>query len=132
MIIGKTYDRKEIHEQLGGGHQGCFLTQKRRVTGLCLVREKNPEAPFKVLVGTGKIKESAASWLSSHKGAVPMFLKQASNAWEYLGEFDFKDHVTDKSKLAEHIGKSNRKDVTSVLIFATSHTSQTSLPRPLR
>lgn len=112
---GDEYTRRQIHAKIGGGVQSCFLRQNGGVAGICFVPAKNPRAPRSIYVGRGPSKERAAELLASSGDVVPVFSKQASNAWRYIGNFRAKTYSEGGTEVQAARTESGRPDVVGVL-----------------
>jgi hypothetical protein len=113
--IGSPYSRSEIHGQIGGGLQSCFLVSSRTVVGVCLRPDLNPHAPKIVLVGFGPQKEKAAETLYGQGTAVPVFMKVSVNRWTFRGMFTAVKCSSLNSDVSFHSEGSGRTDVSKVL-----------------
>jgi hypothetical protein len=113
--LGFTYTRSEIHEQIGGSLQSCFLSSGGSVVGICLLKQLNPKAPDVVLVGRGRQKENAAELLHLQGTAVPLFMKTSVNKWHYVGMYSATDCSSSASEIKIHATGSGRHDVAKVL-----------------
>jgi hypothetical protein len=118
FAIGSTYTRDQINAQIGGGRRACLLQSNGSVVGVCFIGAMNPQAPRALLIGRGTQKEKAAQQLAAQEAAVPVFRKQRSNAWEYLGNFRGRGYVASREKRARYVKGSGRKDVAGVLLLA--------------
>ena len=85
--IGEAYTRRQIHEVLGGSVQIYLPTVQGRVVCACLTTKMNPGAPHVILVGNKPRVLQAAHQLVKQAEPIPIFLKKASNAWVYAGNF---------------------------------------------
>lgn len=119
FIIGQKYTRKEISSEVGGGLMDCLSHCGNRVVAVCLKREMNPEAPFKMLVGCGPDKERYSEILCNEQGfeAVPIFVKAAINEWEFYGNFTVSHFSKDPAIVAIHEETAGRRDVYMVINF---------------
>ena len=85
--IGEAYTRRQIHEVLGGSVQSYLPTVQGRVVCACLTTKMNPGAPHVILVGNKPRVLQAAHQLVKQAELIPIFLKKASNAWVYAGNY---------------------------------------------
>lgn len=53
----------------------------------CVRTDSNPEAPRVILPGIGPEIERWAELFAQQGEPVPVFLKRAVNAWEYVGDY---------------------------------------------
>lgn len=114
FIEGVHYTREQIHEELGGNIQSYLPHVGGKVVCACLTLDSNPEAPHVILVGTGKDTVKYGQVLAQQSDAIPVFVKDSSNAWEYLGDYQVERSTTDpdiietKAREAGRRGKVNR------------------------
>src|SRR5947209_6540621 len=80
LSTGRTLQRDELHELLGGGTQEYLPTKNGRVVCGCFRPDANPDAPMIVLPGFGEKIERTAEIFANQGGAVPIFLKRAPNS----------------------------------------------------
>jgi hypothetical protein len=85
--IGSYYSRKEISAVLGGPLQWYLPTVNRKIVAVCLRKNHNPKAPNVVFCGFGTRIELIGEWLSQETRALPVFVKEDMNRWEYHGRF---------------------------------------------
>ena len=124
--LGHTYTRREIHNALGGGGLEEYLPSVDGVVVCaCLDRAVNPGAPAVVLPGFGPRIEWSARQFASQGTNVPTFLKQRSNAWEYVGDYRVKRLSEDEAEVAKWAGQAGREDEVSMVLFLERP------PRPL-
>jgi len=81
------YTRREIADTLGGGVQDYLPHHDGQVVCACLTPELNPEAPNVILAGTGPDIIRWAEVFAKQRDFVPVFLKRATNAWQYVGRY---------------------------------------------
>jgi hypothetical protein len=113
--IGATYSRREIHKRLGGGLQDYLPHVKGKVVCGCFRKDTNPGAPNVVLPGRGpKIEQSAATF-RAQKNPIPIFIKQATNEWKYVGNFAVDSWSKDKKVIASYEPVNRKGRVTCVL-----------------
>lgn len=88
LIVGRQYSREEIHDLVGGGGlMSCLPTKDGRVIAGCFVPEMNKRAPAEIDIGASSSIESAAQRLVEDGNSIPVFLKRAPKAWEFVGHF---------------------------------------------
>ena len=83
----RSYRRKEISALLGGNETSYLPFKDGRVLYVAITTQLNPEAPNKVLVGTGRDIMKAGAMLCAQKGPLPVFLKSSAGVWKYDGDF---------------------------------------------
>ena len=115
---GKLYTRNQIHAAVGGSMQSYLPTINGRVVAGCFKRspDTNPDAPDIVLPGNGPLIQQAARQFTAQGNAVPVFMKQAVNQWQYVGMYKVARQSFDKSEINRHAARAKRiNDVSSVL-----------------
>lgn len=93
--LNQIYTRQQISDEFGGSIQAYLPVVGGRVVCGCFVRSRamNPHAPEEVLFGTAEESReiNRAADLVFEQGragnAVPVFLKRATNEWEYIGDY---------------------------------------------
>ena len=116
LTKGERYTRQEIHDAVGGGSLQSYLpTKDGRVLCACLRLDTNPGAPEVILPGTGPGIERAADLLERQVGAIPVFLKRGSGAWEFVGEFQFGRRSKLPADIESWAQRTGRADITSVI-----------------
>jgi hypothetical protein len=113
--VGSYYTRNLIHDALGGSTQSYLPTKDRHVLCACLTKKLNPKAPEVILVGDGPDITRVGEWLSEQSSAIPVFLKQRSNAWEYVGDYVVQSATTDAATITREAAIVGRNDVTRVV-----------------
>lgn len=115
----QVYTRNQISEKVGGGIQDCISHQNGRVVAICMRRDKNPQAPFLLLVGKGPQKEHYGEFLCNQQrtDAIPIFVKKQTNAWEFAGYFKVKSHTKDPDVIARQERTAGRNDVYMIIEF---------------
>jgi hypothetical protein len=116
---GRHYTRKEIHDAVGGGTEEYLPTKDGRVVGGCFKHEANtnPDAPTVVLPGFGEKIERTAEIFAKQTKGVPIFLKRASNQWQYVGDWRVKRLSKDPAEIARHEKRANRQGDISMVLF---------------
>jgi len=89
-IRGQQYTREEIAAAHGGSIIEYLPRAGGRVVCACLRSDPdyNPEAPRVILPGRGRDIEESAAMLVDQHGPIPVYLKRATNAWEYVGDYE--------------------------------------------
>ena len=120
--LGKTYTRTEIHDALGGGVQDYLPHVRGVVVCGCFNPDLNPDAPDVVLPGFGPAIERWADAFAQQGTAVPCFLKRATNAWEYVGEFRVRELSRSQVEIERWASAAHREgDVSMVLHMEEVH-----------
>lgn len=97
--FGQTYTREQIHAAVGGGLQTYLPRSNGRVVCGCFKQTMNPTAPEIVLVGDKPNVIRDAELFAAQREAVPVFIKQQSNHWEYVGDFAVERYSRDPAEL---------------------------------
>ena len=87
FTLSDEYTRSEIHAQLGGSKVSCLPTCNGVIVAACLSKKFSPHAPEVVLCGVGTRTSPVSELFTSQCSAIPVFIKTATNRWEYRGEF---------------------------------------------
>ncbi|MFN2456372.1 MAG: hypothetical protein ABR577_19420, partial [Pyrinomonadaceae bacterium] len=85
--IGKVLTRKQIHKLFGGDEISYLPHVEGRIVCGCFDTNLNPYAPELVPFGDAPNVVKYAELLVRQKNAIPVFLKLASNQWEYRGYY---------------------------------------------
>jgi hypothetical protein len=120
FIKGKADTRQQIAlEAGGGGTQDCLSHARNRVVAICLRLDMNPQAPFVMLVGSGRDKKRYSEALCNEQKneAVPLFIKRTANSWEFQGHFRVREHSKSPNIIAKHERTAGRSDVYMVIYF---------------
>lgn len=114
---GQTYTREQIHAAVGRGLQTYLPRSNGRVVCGCFTQTLNPTAPDIVLVGNKPhVIRDAALFAAQHE-AVPVFIKQRSNHWEYVGDYSVDRYSQDPSELQPLRVKAGRPQAVGVLFL---------------
>jgi hypothetical protein len=89
--------------------QHYLPTVNGRVVCGCFVARKNPDAPCIVLPGRGPSIRRAAELFATQREPIPIFMKQRTNAWKYIGDYRVKDRSTDRTVVRFQERRSGRK-----------------------
>lgn len=119
--FGSCYTRQEIHEKIGGGIQDYLPHVKGKVVCGCFRKDTNPGAPDIVLPGKGRDIERWAAVFREQRNPVPIFIKQDTNEWQYVGDYLVDRWSNDKQVIAIHEPISRTGRVTSVLFLRESN-----------
>ncbi len=111
----KTYTREQIHAALGGDTWSYLPVSGGRVVAGCFRTDLNPGAPEVVLPGKGDKIEKNAEILAAQAGPIPVFLKDATHRWRYVGDYRCVGLSRDKVEIDVLAKKAGRDDVTCVL-----------------
>lgn len=87
FTLGREYSRREIHTHLGGSIVSCLPTRNGAIVAACLDKKFSPRAPEVVLCGRGARTSSISALFAQQQNTIPVFVKSASNRWQYRGHF---------------------------------------------
>lgn len=114
FTFGRGYTRREIHNVVGGNMQSLLPTVNGRVVCVCLTKKMNPDGPEILLIGDKPKVVGAAQVFINQDRPIPVFIKENSNNWEYIGNF-----LGQKFRLREEgllgINLAGREDIRMVL-----------------
>ena len=118
LVKWHLYTRKEIADMLGGGgHQDYLPHHAERVMCACLVPRLNPDAPHVVLPGVGPDIIRWGNVFANQREFVPVFLKRATNAWQYVGDYRVTERSDDPDQIARWGEVADRTDDISMVLF---------------
>lgn len=115
---GHTYTREQIRDLVGGGGLQTYLpTVQGRVVCACLRLDTNPDAPRVLLPGFGVRRQSSAESLRSAREAIPVFLKRAIGAWEYVGHHRAFARRPTPDEIREHARRAGRTGEVATVVW---------------
>jgi hypothetical protein len=119
FVVGHRYTRDQIGEAPGRSRVAYLPTVGGRVVAGAFNPALNRDAPDVVLPGVGPVIEESARAFAAQGVAVPVFLKRATNHWEYRGDYRVRALSTDPAAIRSHAARSGRtpRDVTMVLFL---------------
>jgi hypothetical protein len=97
-----TFTREQIFEMHGGSTTGYLPHVDGRVVCACLRLDYNPGAPEVILPGDDDDVQHWASVLCHQGGAIPVYIRPQSNAWEYVGEYEVARSTKLPADIAQH------------------------------
>lgn len=113
--INSTVTTDQLAKILGGGD--CFIRSRDgKVTGMAIKLGLNPEAPGRVLVGRGPRLESLSKKIVGANEFLPVYLKLATNQWQFLGLYKAEQFETDPL-LVEGYRKGRMGELSGVLFL---------------
>ena len=83
----------------------------------CIDPELNPDAPGKILPGNGPtiVKSACQLVVQAERLSIPVFLKQSSNHWKYVGHFCSMGASTEPGVIAREKARSRRQSIAMVV-----------------
>jgi hypothetical protein len=106
FVIGKDYSREDIHATCGGNKQAFLPTHHGKVVAACLKPDRNPRGPEVVLCSTRAASRAAGRTFARQGGAVPVFMREDSNRWRYVGRYEVAESLTTPADCAPYISGS--------------------------
>jgi|ERR1051325_496900 hypothetical protein len=117
--VGNNYTREEIAAELGGSAIEYLPRVGGKVVCACLRPDLNPDAPQIILAGFGlQIEESAKALCEQPSKAMPVFVKQHTNAWKHVGDFTverFSIEPVEIRKQEARSGRSGRDGISRII-----------------
>jgi hypothetical protein len=120
----RLYTRREISEALGGGIQDYLPHVDGKVVCACLADAYNPDAPYVVLPGLGPDIVRWGEVFATQREFVPVFLKRATNAWQYVGRFRVQEKTRDPEQIARWEAVSDRRGGLSMVLYLEAEPGQ--------
>ncbi|WP_111638939.1 DUF3883 domain-containing protein [Marinomonas shanghaiensis] len=119
----------DLAERLAGG-DSYIRTKNNVVKGLAITTELNPEAPEVIVVGNGvRIKENARLFLEQQE-YVPVYLKQAVNAWKLLGKYKADKYSQDPKIIERHRQHRPAEKVDGILFLSAEESYDIEVTSP--
>ena len=122
FALGCEYTRRQIHAHLGGSVVSCLPTRRGVIVAACLSKAFSPQAPEVMLCGRGVRTTPVSALLAHQKVPIPVFLKSASNRWEYRGQFLVAQYFSSGARFEAFIVGSGRSvaSVSHVVVLKRS------------
>jgi hypothetical protein len=117
FAMNHLYTRQEIAAALCGDEQSYLPHHQGRVVCACLVREFNPDAPAVILPGLGPDIVQWAEVFAGQREFVPVFIKRATHAWQYVGNYHVAQRCQDQDQIARWGEVSNRAGDLSMVLY---------------
>lgn len=122
FALRRLYTRREIADALGGGVQDYLPHRDGKVVCACLGLDYNPDAPDVVLSGTGPDIVRWGRVFAAQSDFVPVFLKRATNAWQYVGRYRVQEKSEDPEQIARWEPVSGRVGDISMVLYLERET----------
>jgi hypothetical protein len=120
FAVNRLYTRQEIATELGGDEVSYLPHRDGRIVCACIGRELNPDAPAVILPGSGPDIVRWAEVFAEQREFVPVFLKRATNAWKYVGNYRVAERSLDRDQIDRWEAVSNRIGELSMVLFLES------------
>jgi hypothetical protein len=112
---GECYTRPAITQVLGGSTRDFFPHNAKHVACGCFRRDLNPEAPSEVLVGNTDNRRRWAEVFATQTEAVPIFLKERTNHWKYVGLWRCVSKSEDEALIRARNRLAGRDEISMIL-----------------
>jgi hypothetical protein len=119
-VEGKRYTRKEISGLLGGDPVQYLPMSDGLVTCACLTPKSNPDAPNVILAGKSPHTVDRAKKLCKQGGTIPVFIKRAAKAWEYVGRYEVERCSEAQGDLHRYRERATRPEIKLVVFLKKS------------
>lgn len=110
---GQVFDRVQINELIGGGLVTYLPSKEGRIIAGCFDPKKNRRAPREIDVGRSEDVVSRARALAGAKSTIPVFLKEGTKRWKYIGLYQCTNFSQKEQDI--HAYPDRRKDAVGVL-----------------
>lgn len=104
--IDKQYTREFIHTACGGSKQGFLPTKNGKVVAACLRTDLNPHTPDVILCDGSASARSAGRTLAAQHGPIPVFIKMATDAYRFVGQYVVSESLTAPLDCAPYVRNS--------------------------
>jgi hypothetical protein len=104
------------------GGDSYIRTKDGVVKGLAIRRDLNPEAPEIILVGNGPRIVANARLFAKTNSAVPTFVKRATNAWEFIGNYKAVKYSDEPEVIAKYANQRPADNLAGVLFLEQADT----------
>lgn len=85
--VNKDYDRESIHAIVGGNKESFLPAHHGKIVAACLHPLLNPKAPEYIVCNSGAAARAAGNTLARQTEAVPVFIRQDSDRYRFVGHF---------------------------------------------
>jgi hypothetical protein len=85
--LNKDYSRENIHQTVGGNKESFLPAYRGKIVAACLRPELNPRAPEYIVCNSGAAARAAGITLSRQTDPVPVFIRQGSDRYRFVGHF---------------------------------------------
>jgi len=115
--LNKDYSREDIHAAVGGNKEAFLPGYRGKIVAACLRPELNPKAPEYIVCNSGAAARAAGHMLSRQRDPIPVFIRQSTNRYRYVGQFAVEESYTNEVDCVPHIGGTgfNSRQVSRVI-----------------
>jgi hypothetical protein len=98
--LNKDYSRENIHQTVGGNKDSFLPASNGKIVAACLRLELNPRAPEYIVCNSGASARAAGLTLSRQAEPVPVFIRQDSDRYRFVGHFAAQETYTTQVECA--------------------------------
>lgn len=117
FVVGQEYPFDAISAAFGGDNASYLPQAGGRIVCGRFRADMNPNVPHEVLVGDPPMVQRRAEMLVGQGGAIPVFVKQATNRWLYHGPMQVVGFDRSVDIVRSKAAAAGRKDVVGMLSF---------------
>lgn len=92
--INKVYSRNDIHVAVGGNKESFLPAYRGKIVAACLRPDLNPKAPEYIVCNSGAAARAAGNTLSRQTDPVPVFIRQETDRYRFVGHFAVQESYT--------------------------------------
>ena len=92
--LNKDYSRENIHQLVGGNKESFLPALRGKIVAACLRPDLNPKAPEYIVCSSGSAARAAGNTLSRQAEPIPVFIRQDSDRYRFVGTFAVQESYT--------------------------------------
>ncbi|GGD00719.1 hypothetical protein [Undibacterium terreum] len=92
--LNKDYSRENIHQTVGGNKESFLPASRGKIVAACLRPDLNPRAPEYIVCNSGAAARASGFTLSRQIDPVPVFIRQDSDRYRFVGHFVVQESYT--------------------------------------
>lgn len=85
--LNKDYSREDIDTVVGGNKESFLPAYRGKIVAAYLRPEWNPNAPAYIVCNSGAAARAAGTTLSRQTEPVPVFIRQSTDRYRFVGQF---------------------------------------------
>jgi len=98
--LNKDYSRENIQQSVGGNKESFLPEYRGKIVAACLRPDLNPKAPEYIVCNSGAAARAAGFTLSRQTDPVPVFIRQDSDRYRFVGHFSAQESYTTQVECA--------------------------------
>lgn len=122
----KTLTADELAKVLAGG-DSYIRTKNLEVKGLAITPDKNPKSPDIIIVGKGPRRTANARLYLDSRKFVPVYIKQATNQWKYLGHYKADRYDRDPATIKKYHHQRPIDEIDGILFLSAQNNLEISV-----